>query len=135
MLEDALSTLSGGSKEERKNVDIKLAISAFISDDYIVEDRVRLELYRRLSKAVEKEEVYKIEEEMEDRFGKPDLPTKQFLELIMIKILCLQKGIQTVSSYEMNITFTKADDTKETIKSPSKDDDDIIITTLKYLRK
>ena len=53
----------------------------------------------------------------------------------MIKILCLQKGIQTVSSYEMNITFTKSDDTKETIKSPSKDDDDIIITTLKYLRK
>ena len=78
---------------------------------------------------------YKIEEEMEDRFGKPDLPTKQFLELIMIKILCLQKGIQTVSSYEMNITFTKSDDTKETIKSPSKDDDDIIISTLKYLRK
>ena len=35
----------------------------------------------------------------------------------------------------MNITFTKADDTKETIKSPSKDDDDIIATTLRYLRK
>ena len=135
MLEDALASLSGDDKKEKKNVDIKLAISAFISDDYIVEDRVRLELYRRLSKATEKEEVYKIEEEMEDRFGKPDLPTKQFLELIMIKILCLQKGIQTVSSYEMNITFTKSDDTKETIKSPSKDDDDIIITTLKYLRK
>jgi len=135
MLEDTLATLSGDAKEEKKNVDIKLAISAFISDDYIVEDRVRLELYRRLSKTTQKDEVYKIEEEMEDRFGKPDLPTKQFLELIMIKILSLQKGIQTISSYEMNITFTKSDDTKETIKSPSKDDDDIIITTLKYLRK
>ena len=135
MLEDALASLSGDEKQEKKSVDIKLAISAFISSDYIVEDRVRLELYRRLSKSSEKDEVYKIEEEMEDRFGKPDLPTRQFLELIMIKILSMQKGIQTISSYEMNITFTKADDTKETIKSPSKDDDDIIITTLKYLRK
>ena len=135
MLEDTLATLSGEAQEEKKSVDIKLAISAFISDEYIVEDRVRLELYRRLSKTTQKDEVYKIEEEMEDRFGKPDLPTKQFLELIMIKILSLQKGIQTISSYEMNITFTKSDDTKETIKSPSKDDDDIIITTLKYLRK
>ena len=72
---------------------------------------------------------------MEDRFGKPDTPTKQFLELIMIKILALQKEIKTVSRYEMNVTFTKNDDTKETIKSPSKDDDDIITTTLKYLRK
>jgi transcription-repair coupling factor (superfamily II helicase) len=135
MLEDALASLSGDEKQEKKSVDIKLAISAFISSDYIVEDRVRLELYRRLSKSSEKDEVYKIEEEMEDRFGKPDLPTRQFLELIMIKILSMQKGIQTISSYEMNITFTKSDDTKETIKSPSKDDDDIIITTLKYLRK
>ncbi len=135
MLEDALATLSGDTKEETKTVDIKLAISAFISSDYIVEDRVRLELYRRLSKSQDKQEVYVIEEEMEDRFGKPDIPTKQFLELIMIKILAILKGIKTISSYEMNITLTKSDDTKETIKSPSKDDDDIIATTLKYLRK
>jgi len=135
MLEDALATLSGEVKEKSKTVDIKLAISAFISSDYIHEDRVRLELYRRLSKCQAKDEVYTIEEEMEDRFGKPDIPTKQFLELIIIKILAISKNIKTISSYEMNITFTKADDTKQTIKSPSKDDDDIIATTLKYLRK
>ena len=34
-------------------------------------------------------EVYAIEEEMEDRFGKPDIFTKQFIELIIIKILAL----------------------------------------------
>ncbi|MGB5918117.1 DEAD/DEAH box helicase [Arcobacter sp.] len=135
MLEDTLAVLSGESKEESQVVDIKLAISAFISHDYIVEDRVRLELYRRLGKAKSKEAIYEIEEEMEDRFGKPDIPTKQFLELIMIKVLALQKEIKTVSSYEMNVTFTKNDDTKETIKSPSRDDDDIIATALKYLRK
>ncbi len=135
MLEDALASLAGEQKEKNKSVDIKLAISAFISSDYIVEDRVRLELYRRLSKASDKEAVYLIEEEMEDRFGKPDLPTKQFLELILIKILAMQKQIKTISSYEMNISFTKSDDSKENIKSPSRDDDDIIATTLAYLRK
>ncbi|MFY4820266.1 DEAD/DEAH box helicase, partial [Aliarcobacter butzleri] len=135
MLEDTLATLSGDEKSEKKAVDIKLAISAYISDEYISEDRVRLELYRRLSKASDIQEVYSIEEEMEDRFGKPDIVTKQFIELIIIKILALKLGIQTISSYEMNITFTKADDTKESIKSPSKDDDDIINTTLRYLRK
>ncbi|RXJ57541.1 transcription-repair coupling factor [Candidatus Marinarcus aquaticus] len=135
MLEDALASLSGENKTTHKTVDIKLAISAYISSDYITQDRVRLELYRRLSKAVNKEEVYTIEEEMEDRFGKPDIPTKQFIELILIKIYALQKEIKTISSYEMNITFTKEDDTKQTIKSPSKDDDDIIATTLQFLRK
>jgi transcription-repair coupling factor (superfamily II helicase) len=34
--------------------------------------------------------VYEIEEEMEDRFGKPDIPTKQFIELIIIKILAIK---------------------------------------------
>ena len=135
MLEDALASLSGENKPEKKTIDIKLAISAYISDDYIHEDRVRLELYRRLSKASDIQDIYKIEEEMEDRFGKPDIFTKQFIELIIIKILALNLGIQSISSYEMNITFTKANDTKETIKSPSKDDDDIIATTLRYLRK
>mgnify|MGYP005845525065 CR=1 FL=1 len=135
MLEDALAILSGETKEESKTVDIKLAISAYLSDEYINEDRVRLELYRRLSKCHDKQAVYSIEEEMEDRFGKPDTPTKQFLELIMIKILAMHKDIKTISSYEMNITFVNSDDTKHTVKSSSKDDDDIIDATLKYLRK
>ena len=135
MLEDALASLSGDIKALHKTVDIKLAISAYISSEYISEDRVRLELYRRLSKALSKEEVYEIEEEMEDRFGKPDVITKQFIELILIKIFALEKKIKMISSYEMNITFTQENDTKESIKSPSKDDDDIIATTLKYLRK
>ncbi len=135
MLEDALATLSGDEKAISKTVDIKLAISAYINSDYISEDRVRLELYRRLSKAQSKESVYEIEEEMEDRFGKLDTTTKQFIELILIKIHATQKEIKMISSYEMNITFTKKDETKETIKSPSKDDDDIIATTLSYLRK
>jgi hypothetical protein len=109
--------------------------AAYISEDYISEDRIRLELYRRLSKAVSKETLYEIEEEMEDRFGKLDIPTKQFLELILIKILAIAKGINQISSYEMNITFVKSDGVKETIKSRSKDDDDIISATLEYLRK
>lgn len=135
MLEDALASLNGEEKETKNSVDIKLAISAYISSEYISEDRVRLELYRRLSKATSKDEVYVIEEEMEDRFGKPDTPTKQFIELILIKILALQKGIKTISSYEMNVTFADMKEAKVTVKSPSKDDDDIIATALQYLRK
>ncbi|QOG12101.1 transcription-repair coupling factor [Arcobacter sp. FWKO B] len=133
MLEDAISLLSGESKVEEKSVDIKLTISAYISSDYISEDRLRLELYRRLSRAKTKEEVYEIENEMEDRFGKIDITTRQFLELILIKIKALDKGIKTISNYEQNITIVYNDGKKETIKTPSKDDDDIINTTMKFL--
>lgn len=135
MLEEAIAILSGEVQEEEVSVDIKLSITAFISSDYISEDRVRLELYRRLSMCKEVKEVYSIQDEMEDRFGRLDLPTKQFMELIIIKINALGKKIKTISNYDMNITIVYNDDKKETIKSPSRDDDDLIITTLNYLTK
>ncbi|MEA3553900.1 MAG: helicase-related protein [Campylobacterota bacterium] len=135
MLEEAIAILSGEVQEETVNVDIKLSITAFISSDYITEDRVRLELYRRLSLATSKNIVFEIQDEMEDRFGKLDLPTKQFIELIIIKINALDKKIKTISNYDMNISIVYQDDKKEVIKSPSRDDDDLINTTLKYLTK
>ncbi|MEA3513524.1 MAG: transcription-repair coupling factor [Campylobacterota bacterium] len=135
MLEEAIATLSGEIKEETQEVDIKLSITAYISSDYVTEDRVRLELYRRLSRCTSKAEVYEIQDEAEDRFGKLNLPTKQFIELIIIKINALEKKIKTISNYDMNITIVYQNDKKETIKSPSRDDDDLINTTLKYLTK
>ncbi|MBT3280458.1 MAG: DEAD/DEAH box helicase [Campylobacteraceae bacterium] len=133
MLEDALATLSGEAEEKKTQVDVKLAISAYISSELISEDRVRLELYRRLSQCEDIEAVYTIEEEIEDRFGKLDINTKQFLQLIMIKIKALNKGIKTISNYEQNISFTFNDDKKEMVKSSSRDDDDIIIAVMKFL--
>jgi transcription-repair coupling factor (superfamily II helicase) len=133
MLEDAIATLSGEIQEENKNVDIKLTINAFISSDCISEDRVRLELYRRLSRCSTKVEVFDIQEEIEDRFGTLDTPTKQFIELIIIKILAIEKNIKNISNYEMNISFTYNDGKKDIVKSSSKDDDDIVKAVLKYL--
>ena len=134
MLEDAIATLSGEISEEKATVDLKLTISAYISSEYISEDRLRLELYRRLSKAKDKGEVFEIQEEMEDRFGKLDIFTKQFIDLIFIKLKGVEKNIKTISNYEMNISIVYNDDKKEVIKSPSRDDDDIITTVLKYLK-
>ena len=133
MLEEAIATLSGEVQEELVSVDIKLSITAYISSDYISEDRVRLELYRRLSRSESKQKVFEIQDEMEDRFGKLDLPTKQFIELILIKINAIDKKIKTISNYDMNISIIYQDDKKVVIKSPSRDDDDLINTTLKYL--
>jgi len=134
MLEDAIATLSGEIHQEKQEVDIKLSVSAYISSEYIFEDRIRLELYRRLSKAQSKTEVFEIQDEMEDRFGKLDIPTKQFIEIILIKLKAIEKKIKTISNFDQNISFVKNDDTKELIKSPSKDDDDILASVLKFLQ-
>jgi len=134
MLEDAIKELSNAHEGERVKVDIKLTISAFISYEVVQEDRLRLDIYRRLSQCEEAIAVYEIEEELIDRFGELDDPTKQFFELMVIKLLALEKKIKSISNYGQNITFTYFNESKETLKSKSKDDDDIIKETLFYLR-
>lgn len=134
MLEDAIKELSNSVESKRAKVDIKLAISAFISDEVVKEDRLRLDIYRRLSQCEESIEVYEIESELIDRFGELDTPTKQFIELMVIKLLSLDKKIKSIMSYGQNITVTYQNESKESIKAASKDDDDIIKATLFYLR-
>lgn len=134
MLEDELNALTKKESFEEKKIDLKLTINAFLNSELINEDRLRLELYRRLSKCKNIDEVYEIEGEIEDRFGKLDLYTKQFLMLIIIKILALGK-FKTISNFEQNIQFVKINDEKEFIKARSKDDDDIIEAVLTHLRK
>lgn len=134
MLEDAINALLGKTPVASKEVDIKLSISAFISDAYIPEDRIRLELYRRLSKCESVAQLLEIEAEMVDRFGKIDTPTKQFLQLIEMKILASFKGISLISNYGQNITIKYEDEKKCMLVSRSKDDDDLIATVLTHLR-
>ncbi len=134
MLEDAIKILTNQTTAVKAKVDIKLTVSAFISDDVVHEDRLRLELYRRLSHCEEVSEIYEILEEVEDRFGKPDTPTKQFFEIMVIKLLCIGKKVKMVSNYNQNITVEYLNGAKETLQSQSKDDDDLIAAVLNYLR-
>ena len=134
MLEDAIRILSNEVTEERKSVDIKLSITAYISEELVPHERVRLELYRRLSGCTETHDVVEIEEEIEDRFGRPDLPTRQFLDLVVMKVLAAKKGIERISNYNENITIQYNEEKKTSLKARSRDDDDLISTVLKYLR-
>ncbi len=134
MLEEALNLLTTGKMEEKPKIEIKLAINAYISKELVSEDRLRLDLYRRLGQCEDVDEVYDIEEEIVDRFGKLDNVTKQFLDVVIMKILGLKKGIKTISNYNENITIEYSDGKKEFLKARSKDEDDLIDTVLRKLR-
>ncbi|MGN8414464.1 transcription-repair coupling factor [Helicobacter pylori] len=134
MLEDAIYELSGGKKRLEKSVEIQLGVSAFLNPELIASDSLRLDLYRRLSLCENVDEVGQIHEEIEDRFGKIDDLSAQFLQIITLKILANQLGILKLSNFNQNITITYNDEKKESLKAPSKDDNDILETLLKHLR-
>ncbi|WP_459103172.1 transcription-repair coupling factor [Helicobacter pylori] len=134
MLEDAIYELSGGKKRLEKSVEIQLSVSAFLNPELIASDSLRLDLYRRLSLCENTDEVGQIHEEIEDRFGKIDDLSAQFLQIITLKILANQLGIIKLSNFNQNITITYSDEKKESLKALSKDDNDILETLLKHLR-
>ncbi|GAA9024427.1 transcription-repair coupling factor [Helicobacter pylori] len=134
MLEDAIYELSGGKKRLEKSVEIQLGVSAFLNPELIASDSLRLDLYRRLSLCENIDEVGQIHEEIEDRFGKIDDLSAQFLQIITLKILANQLGIIKLSNFNQNITIAYSGEKKESLKAPSKDDNDILETLLKHLR-
>ena len=83
-----------------------------------------------------KGEFYEIESEIADRFGKLDVITRQFIDVIVMKVLAREKSISKVSSYGENVCIEFIEETKERVvlKSRSKDDDDIIATAMEYLK-
>ncbi|GAA9603474.1 transcription-repair coupling factor [Helicobacter pylori] len=133
MLEDAIYELSGGKKRLEKSVEIQLSVSAFLNPELIASDSLRLDLYRRLSLCENIDEVGQIHEEIEDRFGKIDDLSAQFLQIITLKILANQLGIIKLSNFNQNITIAYSDEKRESLKAPSKDDNDILETLLKHL--
>jgi transcription-repair coupling factor (superfamily II helicase) len=135
MLESAINELMHKTAAKKHDIEIKLSVSAYLNERLISENRLRLELYRRLSKCKSISDVYAIEEEMEDRFGRLDEPSAQFLSLIIIKILASDLGFKNIVNYKENITITDENDKRIYLKAASFDDDDIISSILGFLRK
>ncbi|TLE16422.1 transcription-repair coupling factor [Helicobacter apodemus] len=132
MLEEAIYTLSGNMREEN-NVDVKLSVRAFLSPELIASEALRLELYRRLSHCEDTKNVYTIAKEIEERFGQLDIYSKQFLDLIIIKILARNARISKIFNYAEKITLVFLDKQQETFYAETKDEEKVLQAVLKKL--
>ncbi|MCE3039320.1 transcription-repair coupling factor [Helicobacter sp. faydin-H10] len=133
MLEDAIYQLSGKEQLQEKDVEIKLQVSAYLNPDLINSDTLRLELYRRLSLCKNVESVYEIEREIVDRFGTLDFYTKQFLILILIKIVARDVDITLISNFKKDVTFFFRDNSKKFLSI--QDEENLLAEILEFLRK
>jgi transcription-repair coupling factor (superfamily II helicase) len=135
MLEDAIKELSGTAEETEHHVDIKLTIDAYLNEELIEEDRLRLELYRRLSQCESTGEVYEIEKEIADRFGKLDTISRQFMDVMVMKVLAKEQKISKVANAGEKVFIEFIDERERVmLKAYSKDDDDLIACAMGWLK-
>jgi transcription-repair coupling factor (superfamily II helicase) len=81
-------------------------IEAYIPDFYIESDTERLDIYRRLSKLTNDEEIEKIREELRDRFGEYPLEVEHLLQLVSFRLLTARAGFPRVELGQRKLEFS-----------------------------
>ncbi len=86
LLENAVRALQNTTPRLKLDVDINLPGEALLPDDYVPDIRLKIDLYRRLTRINAFQELADLRAELVDRFGPPPRQTERLLELIELKM-------------------------------------------------
>jgi transcription-repair coupling factor (superfamily II helicase) len=105
MLEEAVASARAGVGEVEKpggeetwSPQISLGTSVLIPDNYVADLHVRLGLYRRLATLVDRGEIEAFAAELIDRFGPLPEEVENLLEVMTIKRLCRDAGVEKLDA-------------------------------------
>ncbi len=111
LIEQSIAELKGEDWHEEINPEINVGISAYLPSDYISDNDVRLNLYRRLSGLKEDEELAALIHEMDDRFGPPGPEVSNLLSVMSVRLLMKRLGILRLDVGSESLVFAFASET------------------------
>jgi transcription-repair coupling factor (superfamily II helicase) len=89
---------------EETEVRIDLPLNAFIPSDYIADENLRLEAYRRIAAATDADELDEVRDELIDRYGGPvPDPVTALFEVASLRRLLLAAGITEAATVAGNL--------------------------------
>ncbi|HEY1876056.1 MAG TPA: transcription-repair coupling factor, partial [Rhizomicrobium sp.] len=101
MLEEAVSGLKEGGEAEvtdQWSPTINLGASVLIPEDYVADLNVRMSLYRRLAGIETREDIDRFAAELIDRFGPLPDEVRHLFEIVTIKQLAKQAGVEKIDA-------------------------------------
>ena len=88
MLSDAVRTLKGEDVAlDEFETQVDLDIDAFIPGDYIVNEVVKLDIYKRIASITDEDEASELTDELTDRFGKVPDSVQNLLKVALLRVL------------------------------------------------
>jgi transcription-repair coupling factor (superfamily II helicase) len=108
MIEEAVKELQGQVVEEVLLPGVSLPIPAFIPEGYIPTEGLRIAMYKKIAACREMEQVKRVQEELEDRFGDPPPSVWNLLSLMRLRIQCLAAGVARVEHDKNGVTLWMA---------------------------
>ncbi len=95
----------GADAEDAGEIRIELPIDAHLPHDYVPSERLRLEMYKRLSEVRADEDVVALRAEMADRYGAPPAPVERLFEVAAFRARCRRAGLGEVTVQGKNVRF------------------------------
>ncbi len=107
---EAVSQFRGEEEpEDAGEVRIELPVDAHLPHDYVSSERLRLEMYKRMSEARGDEDVDGIREELVDRYGEPPEVVETLLLVARFRARARQAGLHEIGLAGKNMRFAPVD--------------------------
>ena len=112
-LQEAVAALKNGERGEGSREwappDVVLDQAAHLPDDYVPDAAAKLDVYRRLARAVRPCEIAALREELRERFGPVPEPAQRLLLVAELRALGARAGLETVlvKGDEARLTFRR----------------------------
>jgi transcription-repair coupling factor (superfamily II helicase) len=84
---------------------IELPLQAYLPDDYVPDEGLRLKIYQRLARLASEEELEDVRRELEDRFGILPPATEDLLYVLRARLLASQAGVQAIGREDNNLVL------------------------------
>ncbi|MGV3604982.1 MAG: transcription-repair coupling factor [Planctomycetaceae bacterium] len=109
LLETAVLALQRKPPRLKLDVDVNLPGDAFLPDDYVQDMRLKIDLYRRLTRVASFDQLQDFEAELTDRFGEIPKPVRRLLALTELKMEAAIWQISAVFIENNFVVFRYAD--------------------------
>ncbi|MDF2672062.1 MAG: mfd [Clostridiales bacterium] len=103
LLEEAIREISGDEKEEYIETTIEIPINAYIPDNYIEDQVLKIEMYKKIASIENLEDKMDMEEEMTDRFGDIPKSLENLINIAYIKGLAKKVKVTNIKQLGKDI--------------------------------
>ena len=93
LMEQAVSEVQGIETQPELDTRIELQINAFLPEDYVSAELLRIEIYKRISMIASEDDRLDIEEELIDRFGDIPMPVQNLTRIAQLRAVTRRLGI------------------------------------------
>lgn len=97
MLEETVKGLKGMPVAPTIETTVELTAAAYVPEGYIPDDRQKMEIYKKIAAIHNRKDLYRVQEELEDRFGTIPDPVETLMRIAHIKALAQQISIQSLT--------------------------------------